>query len=265
MIRAFMSEWVKLGRPFFILAGAGSIVGFTVISTAILFQAAATEAGEKRGPFAGVPRPAELAKADGLVAGLDFGATFIGLVALAIFATNVAQEFERGTIRLLLVAEPRRLVVLGGKFVALASFLTLAVGAATLVTIAAAFALAPAQDISTDAWTSTDAIPEALSAFVNAAIATIVWGLIGGALAMVTRSAAPAISIGVGFLLIFENLVGNVSEAATEWLPASVLSDFTRGGTPAVSYETAAILVTIYGAACISASALIFTRRDVTD
>ena len=139
------------------------------------------------------------------------------------------------------------------------------VAVATVVSMGMSMALAPAQDISTDAWLTSSGITEALATFGNIAIAAVIWGLIGAILAMITRSAAASIAIGVGFFMIFENLLGQFVESISPYFPGSALNSFASGGTSDLTYSAAIILVIVYGLASLAATFLIFIKRDVTD
>jgi branched-subunit amino acid transport protein len=112
---------------------------------------------------------------------------------------------------------------------------------------------------------SWEGLRELFVGFANISLATIIWGLIGGVLAITTRSAAISISAGVGFLLIFELLIGQFVESVGTKLPATVLGALASGGTFTIQYTTALTLSLAYGAACIIVASLIFIRRDVTD
>ncbi len=265
MNRVFSSEWIKIARPSTLLGWMGPVVLFAIMGTIFNFTEAATEAGQFRGPFGIAPGPAQLAAPDGWIIGMHSASSFIGLIALAIFATNIAREYEKGTIRILLVAEPRRIQLLIGKLLALSSFVVVIAAGATIITMLVSMALAPSQNISMDAWLSWQGLLELLKGFASISLATIVWGLIGGVLAIVARSAAISISIGVGFLFIFELLIGQFAEAIGTKLPATVLGALASGGTFTIDYSTALALSLVYGVASIAISLYIFIRRDVTD
>jgi hypothetical protein len=96
-------------------------------------------------------------------------------------------------------------------------------------------------------------------------LATIIWGLIGGVLAITTRSATISISAGVGFLLIFELLIAQFVESVGEKLPATLLGALASGGNFEIEYATALILSVAYGAVSFIVASLVFIRRDVTD
>ena len=265
MNRVFSSEWLKIARPATVLAWMTPVVLFAFMGTMFNFMDAATGAGEFRGPFGIAPSLEQLASPDGWIIGIYSASSFIGLISLAIFATNIARDYEKGTVRILLVVEPNRFRLFMGKLLALSSLILVITAGAAAVTVLASLALAPGENVPVDAWLSWQGILELLIGFANIALATIIWGLIGGVLAITTRSAAISISSGVGFLLIFELLIAQFAESVGTKLPATVLGALASGGTFVIEYSTALIYSLAYGVVSIIVALLIFIRRDVTD
>lgn len=265
MSRVLASEWLKIGRPSIVLAWLGPVVIFAFMGTMFNFMDAATNAGGFRGPFGIAPGIEELAAPDGWIIGIHSASSFIGVISLAIFAINIARDYERGTIRMLFVVEPNRFRLFYGKLLALSILILLITAGAAVITLLTSLALAPGENISRDAWLSWQGLGALLIGFAHMSLATIIWGLIGGVLAVVTRSAAISISAGVGFLLIFELLIGQFAESVGTKLPATVLGALASGGTPTIEYSTALILSLAYGAVSIIIASLIFIRRDVTE
>lgn len=265
MNRIFASEWIKLARPGTILGWIGPVAWFALMGTYFNFSDAATQAGQFRGPFGIAPGPEQLAAPDGWIIGMYSSASFIGLIALALFATNIAREYEKGTVRLLLIAEPRRFQLMLGKLVALSSFAVIICAGATVFTMLMSFTLAPVEGIAVDAWLTWQGALEVLKGLGNISLATIVWGFIGGVLAILMRSAAISISIGVGFLFIFEILIGQFAPDIGNRLPATILGALAAGGTISIEYTMAMIMTVVYGAASLIVTMAVFVRRDVTD
>jgi ABC-2 type transport system permease protein len=265
MYRVFSSEWLKIARPTNVLGWIVPVALFAFLGTMFNFMDASRAAGDFRGPFGIAPGPEQLAAPDGWIIGIHSASSFIGLIALAIFATNLARDYEKGTIRILLIMEPNRLRFFIGKLLALSFFVVLITAGATVVTIIASLALAPGENIPMASWLSWQGIRELLIGFANISLATIIWGLVGGVLAITTRSAAISISAGVGFLFIFELLIGQFAESVSTRLPATVFGSLASGGTPTIEYSTALMLSLAYGAVSIIIASLLFIRRDVTD
>lgn len=266
MIAAFRSEWIKLGRRNFLVGGFGTIIGFAVLMTVVgIFNADAdpeTVAGPP-GIFGG---GIGLESAGGWLAGLSQAGTFIGIIALALFAANIAAEFSTGSIRVLLTTQPRRATVMCGKILALSAFVLLAVFYAAIISAIVAFPLAAARDVDTSAWTTSEAIGSCMSIFVNVTLASVIYGLFGFMLGTVTRSSAISIAAGVAWFLLGETLlVQPLWDQAEKWFPAGVLSSVAGGGTEAAPYGTAVVLALIYGAVAWGVSVLVLQRRDIVD
>jgi ABC-type transport system involved in multi-copper enzyme maturation permease subunit len=255
VIAAFRSEWIRFRKT--ALTGIVIIVAFTALVSVFLFVGAdGVGDGGGRGFGAG----ANLAEADAAVAALVAVLDMIGIVSLSLFALSVARDFELGTIRSLLVAQPKRGVLLSGKLLALSAFVVAGVALGAFVSVALAFGFAPGQGIPTDSWTL-------LATFESTglvATTTVLYGLIGAALAMVTRSAATSITVGVGYLLIAERLIGLIWDTAGDWLPAGILEAFAAAGSESVSFGKAWAFVAIYAILALGVTFFTFLKRDIT-
>jgi hypothetical protein len=117
--------------------------------------------------------------------------------------------------------------------------------------------------VSTDAW-FTDAPATILRGWSDLTLAVLAWGVIGMAIAMVTRSAVAAIAGGIGYLIVFEGLLGQLAPDATTWLPGTVLTTLSAGGSPDLAWGSALGLGVGYVIAGILVSAVAFIRRDIT-
>lgn len=269
MIRAVRSEWVKQLRLRFLAGWAGVMVALPLVLTWVLFANAESAGGEEAagGPPPGaVPTVRALSQPEGLIAGVEQAAGFLGVVALALVAVRVAMEYSHGTWRVLLVTEPGRLRLLGGKLIGLASLLALVTALTTAASIAVAFLVAP-EAVDTAAWTTGEAGSVVAATYLNVTGATITYGLLGAALAMITRSAAAAIAIGVGWLLVLEQIVGGIWAFTREWLPGTALAAFAQGGQAGqagMGYATAAAIVAAAAALSVVVTTAVFVRRDVT-
>lgn len=265
-MRAFRSEWIRLSRRTTLFGFGGAIVGFAALITVLMFLSAGgadVATGEGRGPGA-FASAATLSLTDGSVFAITRVATFFSIIALALFASNLASEFSKGTIRMLFVTEPRRMKVLAGKLAALASFAAAWVAIALGVSVALGALLASGAGVDTAAWWTADGLSAMASAYVSLTAAMIMAGLIGAAGAVVTRSSAIAISAGAAYFMIVEPLVSTFWEALGEWGPSAAASALVDGGTAVIGYTTAAVLVAIYGLASLTISSTVLTRRDVT-
>jgi ABC-2 type transport system permease protein len=192
MLRAFRSEWLKLRRPGMALA-AGVIVVLGTLSTAITIIAVQDTPARLAGPGGGRPTLHELAAADGLARTIERAATLLGVVALGIFAVAVATEYSQGTLRNLLVRQPRRLRLLAGKLLAVSVLVTIAVLVSVGTAAGVAFPVAAGRGLDTGAWTTATGLQALASGAGDLALATLGWGLLGAALGIVLRSPAPAV------------------------------------------------------------------------
>ncbi len=188
----------------------------------------------------------QLAEPGGYLGGFEAASNFLGIIALALFATNIAAEFSTGTIRSLLVTDSRRRTLLAGKTLGLAAFLIAAITAAAVVGSIVAYLLSGSQGIVTDDWAGAEGLRAGVATWANLAGSTIVWGLFGGLIAMSSRSAAISIAAGVGYFLIGEHLI-----LQSLW--------------PLIAFTTALALCGAYAAAAYALTSLIFERRDITD
>jgi len=259
VIGSFTSEWIRFRKT--ARAGILAMVLLVALIGFMLFlgsESMGPGGGGHGGPIGGA---ADLTVADGAIAALSTAINLIGIVSIALFALSVARDFEWGTIRNLLVGQPRRATLLTGKLLAVASYVVIGVVVAGLVAVLMAVVLAPGQDISTETWT----VGDSLATLGATAIAAILYGLVGAVLAMLTRSAAISITAGVAYLLVIENLLGLVWDSAGEWLPAGIFSALASGGTDLVSFEKAVVLSIGFAIIGLAVMYLVFMRRDVTD
>src|SRR5665213_975166 len=167
---AFSSEWVKLQRRSMLGWGFGAGLFFPVLATILTIERAVrnpTFTGRHgiRVTYAVLEQPT------GLVHGVVDVSSLIGLVSLCLFAAAFSLEYSQGTLRNLLVREPRRARFLSGKFLALVLFVGLIVIIAVGISVAIAFALAPGKGISTAAWTSSTGVTDMLQAVLHTFLA----------------------------------------------------------------------------------------------
>jgi ABC-type transport system involved in multi-copper enzyme maturation permease subunit len=71
----------------------------------------------------GLPNLVQLAQSNGLIQCVNRAAVLLAVVAFGIAATQIASEYSLGTLRQLLVRQPRRAVLLAGKLLAVLTFM----------------------------------------------------------------------------------------------------------------------------------------------
>lgn len=260
MMRAVRCELVRLRNPYFIFGGIGLMAALGLMGTTIMF----ITAGEQTmGPGSEEVTVATIEAADGMFIGVRSAFTMLGIVVLAIWATAVTSDYANGLIRLLVQAEPGRLRLLGGKIAALAVFTCVATLATIVVVSAASPSIASLTGISTSAWYD-DLLRTVADGYLNLTLAALLWGVAGLFIGMIVRNTGIAITVGIGYLMVFEGLVGRLLEDYSKWLPGSSFSAIAAGGTSEMTYGTALLVAAAYAGAMIAAAALVFRRRDIT-
>ena len=247
-------------RRVVITAGLGSLALHVITSLATFLSA-----------YSGVGRPADrdqptlasLAQPAGGSEAFEAGVGFLGLLVLVTFTARIAGEFAHGTLRTLLMKEPRRLRVLLGKMIALVAFMALVLLAAVALCFVASAVLAPGQGVDTPPWSGIDALGEAAGDYAAALGGMSAWALYGMALAVILRSVAIAVAVGVAWAGPLEHITAESWKAADRWLPGLQLETIAPGGTGDVSIERALSLTAVYVAVAVVGALLSFVRRDI--
>jgi len=267
-MRIFFAEWRKLRRPAFFLGTMGSVIFVTGLVSSLLFLLIDAETGNAdRGNR--ITREM-LQLPDGFVIGFNSASGLLGLVALSVFAAQTAQEYTYGTLRNLLVRQPRRIRLLLGKYLSMISFALVTVIISAATAIGLAFGLAGRARVTTDAWTTSTGQEALLHSFVNVFISTIGYGTIGMLLGLIFRSPISSISIGTAYLLVVESIISIAWKPAANWMPGNLLSVVGSGGSPigvenAPTYSQALLRVGLYLLGASLVTATLFKRRDVAN
>jgi ABC-type transport system involved in multi-copper enzyme maturation permease subunit len=254
MSRAFRSEWFKIRRPAVLLGGLGSMIAVALL--AVILTIVRADNGR------GAVTVAHLSQADGFSQMMSRASDLLGIFALGIVAVAMAQEYSNGTLRALLMREPRRLRLLGGKLLANLVYLAGSVLVAMLLALLVAVIAAPSKGISTSAWFGAG-LGTTMSVFGNMVIAAVGFGVFGALLALLTRAPAPAVIAGVAWILPVENLLANAWPNVGHWLPGQQLTAIIAGGNTISGYTWALALGLSMAAVAVAASATLFWRRDV--
>jgi hypothetical protein len=134
-----------------------------------------------------------------------------------------------------------------------------------IIGISTSVLLAPGAKVNTDLWFTAEGIEAIFTSFINVTISVIGFGIIGMVLGLLLRSPISAISFGVLWLLIIENLLIAVRGSLQNWLPGAQLNAIASGGTLDLAYKSALTVGGIYvGIGAIIAS-ILFVRRDVAN
>ena len=262
-MRVVFAEWRKLRRPTLFLGTLGAALFFTGLTTTFLYLMIDSEQGNSdRGRQVGRE---VLNLASGSVFGFASVGGLLGIIALCVFAAQTAQEYTYGTLRNLLVRQPGRIRILLGKLIAMKLFALIMVAIAALVSISLSYALSNRAKVSTELWFTSDGIHAIGQTLLNVAISVIYFGIVGMVLGLLLRSPISAISFGVLWLLIIENLIGAVKPVTLDWMPGNQLSVIAQGGSPEVSYSHALTLGTLYVFVGAVVATVLFSRRDVAN
>lgn len=263
MIRVILAEWRKLRRPTLFLGTVGAALFFTALTTTFLYLMIDSEQGNAdRGRRVGREI---LNLAGGSVYGFASVGGLLGIIALCVFAAQTAQEYTYGTLRNLLVRQPGRIRILIGKLISMKIFALILVAIAAVVSISLSYLLSDRAKVSTDLWFTSDGIHEIGKTLLNVTISVVYFGIVGMILGLLLRSPISAISIGVLWILIIENLLGAVKPVFLDWMPGSQLTTIAQGGTPDISYSHALTLGTSYVVIGAIVAAVLFSRRDVAN
>jgi len=263
MIRVFFAEWRKLRRPTLFLGASLAVIAVTALVTSLLFLLIDSPQGNSdRGA---IINRGILALPTGITVGFSGSAGLLGLVALCVFAAQTAQEYTYGTLRNLLVRQPKRLTLLLGKFIAMKVFALLTVLISAVVSISLAFALSGRAKVDNSAWTTTAASSAFAHTLLNVFISVLASGTIGMILGLLFRSPITAISIGVAWLLIIENIIEATVKNSGKWLPGQMINSIAAGGDFNSSYSHAIVSVSVFLLAGSLIVGVLFRRRDVSN
>jgi ABC-type transport system involved in multi-copper enzyme maturation permease subunit len=261
MTRSYRAELVKLLRPKVLLITAAIALVFGVGGAAIVLASAkpATQSVPGRGLSL-----EQLGAAGGGTEIFRTAASFAGTFLFVVFVGATAIEFSRGTIRTMLLRQPRRVRLLTGKLAATLSFAAAALAATEIVTWIAARAIAPGKNVATSAWTSLHALGAAFTDFGAVMLWITGYALLGTTVAVLLRSVPVALAVGIAWAGPFEHLVQNAWAPAVRVFPGLLLEAFIAGGTPDITTTRALATVSVYAAVAALVAFVVFSRRDVT-
>jgi ABC-2 type transport system permease protein len=262
MRNVIASEWIKLRRGGMLSALLGAIA-ITVLGAVIAISTAGSQSGGQHHLVsASALSIATLTGSGGLAAALGGAGTLLGIVVLGVVAASVAGEFSSGTLRNLLIREPRRARLLLGKLAALAIAIAAAVVIAVIVASAAAAIAASIQGYAIGSWVSLAGIGSVLVGTLQLIGSTLCWGVLGAALAIAFRSPVAAIGVGVVYAVPLESIIGGIG-GVSRWLPGKLFSAIAAGGNSTASLTSAALTAIVYVVAAIAVSVWWFGRTDV--
>lgn len=205
---------------------------------------------------------------------------FAGAIALILGALLAGNEYNWGTLKTMLSQRPSRLSLYAGKLLALA------VTVLTIVSVTFAFSALTSTVIASVESEAMDWPPVAdvLQGLAAGFLILITWSLLGVVLAVLLRSLALPVGLGLVWALVIENLVREVAaplldsfETLQKGLPGvnagslvAALGAPTRGGEAApgvvsvVDGAQATFVLIAYAAAFALIAGFLLQRRDVT-
>ena len=263
MIRIFKSEWRKLRRPTLFLGTLAAVIGLTGLISSLLFLLLDSERGNGREGM--IITRETLALPNGLYVGFANSAGLLGVIALCVFAAQTAIEYTNGTLRNLLVREPRRLLLLAGKYLAMISFALITVCFSAIVSVGISATLANVKDVNTDLWYTSSALSLFGSTFGNVLLSVISYGTVGMTLGLLLRSPISSISIALAWILVVENILSATVDGISKWLPGQLMSSIPVQFGVDFSYSWALIGSESYLLISGAAAAILFKRRDVVN
>jgi len=263
MLNVARAELRKLRRPTLFFGTMGAALFFTGLITSFTYLMIDSPRGNgDRGRTIGRE---VLGLATGSVNGFASVGGFLGIIALCVFAAQTAQEYTYGTLRNLLIRQPSRLKILFGKFISMKLFAIVMITVAAIVSIAISYLLAPGAKVKTDLWFTAAGFKAIFTTYINVSISVVAFGLVGMILGLLLRSPISAISLGVLWLLIVENLLIAVRSSLRNWLPGAQLSAIASGGETDLSYTHALTVGGMYVVVGVIVASVLFVRRDVAN
>jgi ABC-2 type transport system permease protein len=255
---AFTSEWTKLKRRTLLLSTFLGLAAAASLFVILIFsQAPATGHG-------GLPSLQELARPNGLIIGVTRATMLLGIVAFGIAAAQTASEYSLGTLRQLLVRQPRRTALLAGKMLGVLTFLLLAFLFAAVVAFAVAVAAAHARHVSTSAWFSGTGLRDLFTALGDISLAVVGYSILGLAIGQFLRSAVFAVITGLAWMIAVENIIARIDPSTAKWLPGAALETVASGGTEGPTFSHGLLVGALYVVVAVAAAAVTFARADVT-
>jgi ABC-2 type transport system permease protein len=256
---AFTSEWTKLKRKTLLLSTFLGLAAAASLFVILIFsQAPATGSG------GGLPSLQQLARPNGLIVGVDRATMLLGIVAFGIAAAQTASEYSLGTLRQLLVRQPRRIALLAGKMLGVLTFLLLAFLFAAVVAFAVAVVMAHGRHVSTSAWFGGTGLGDLFRALGDISLAVVGYGILGLAIGQFLRSAVFAVIAGLAWMIAVENIIARIDPGTSKWLPGAALETVASGGSEGPSFSHGLIVGAVYLAVALIAAAASFARADVT-
>ncbi len=260
MIRTVHAELLKILRRRVLLVTAAAMALFSVGGAAVTLAAARPAADAVGG------RGLTLESLGAAGGGTDVFRTavsFTGFFVFVVFVGAVAAEFGRGTFRTMLLRQPGRLRLLGGKLAGLLAYAAGVLAVTEVATWVAARLLAPSRGVAVAAWTSLDGLGSAVADYGAVLVWVAGYAMLGTVVAVLVRSVPVALGVGIAWAGPFEHILADAWEPASRIFPGLLLEAFAAGGTPEVTASRALVTVAAYVAVAAVVAGTSFARRDL--
>ena len=259
MIRTYRAELTKLLRRRVLLVTAAVSALFAVGGSAIVLAAAEPAPGAGRAPTL-----QSLGAAGGGTEIFRAAASFAGTFLFVVFVGTMAAEFSRGTMRTMLLRQPRRVSLLAGKLAALLTFAAATLAVTETLTWIAARVQAPGAGVETAAWQSAAALAAGVGDFGAVLVWITGYAVLGTTVAVLLRSVPLALAVGIAWAGPLEHLIQDAWSPASRLFPGLLLEAFAAGGTTEVTAARALATIAAYVVAAAAVASAVFARRDVT-
>lgn len=261
MIRSFRAELARLTRRR-ILWGTALVGLIFAVGGVLLVLGAAKPAGEDGNSL--IPTTQLLETSSGGNEVFRHAAAFTGTFVFVVIVGLIAAEFSRGTVRTMLLRQPRRIQLIGGKILAMLAYAAVTLVAVEIVMWVVARLLAPAFDIAAGSWASFDAITSGFKDFGIVFVWVAGYTIFGATVALLLRSVPLSLAVGIAWSGPIEHLVGDAWAPGQRFFPGLLLERLAAGGDAGVSTTRALITTLIYICIFAAVSCTVFSRRDVT-
>ena len=241
----------------------GIVLALSVFITPLLFLLLDSESGNR--PRGRIITRETLALPNGLYSGFTNFASILGTIAISAFAAQTALEYTNGTLRNLLVRQPKRFTMLVGKDVSICSFALLTVLISAIGSIGISILLAPTKDIDTSAWFSEESFRLLYSNIGNVYLSATAYGTMGMAVGIILRSPVSSISISLAWILILEGILSFTVDGLDKWLSGQLMSLIAESNGSDISYTYAVVGSGIYLLLFGGIATTLFVRRDVSN
>ncbi len=203
MTATFRAELVKLLRPRILILTAVVTTLFSIGGTLVILAAVGSRASTDLSLTT-----TQLRSAGGGTQAFRAAASYAGWSFLfAVFVAYTAAEFGRGTMRTMLLRQPRRLRLLAGKLSAIFALTAAALAVGEFLGWATARFDAPSRHVPTAAWTTTRALGAAVSDYGVLLAWAAGYLILATAIAVLTRSLPIALGAGIAWFGPIEHII----------------------------------------------------------